>query len=123
MTNTLDLFRDATEGKRRRDAGIARVVSSGSEEWRESARALADRFMATLPLGAEFTGETVRSFLLANTLPEPYHPNVWGATMRSIIGGWRKSGRVTHVGIANAHLASSHARAMLRYRVSSKESP
>jgi len=63
-------------GERLRDAGIARV-SANNDSWMESALAKIERLDFD-----EATGEDFRMLL---ELPEPKHPNAWGALTRTAI--------------------------------------
>lgn len=114
MSKNLDLF--AIEGRRRRDVGIKRVIDAASAAWTLSVQTHADTFLDNLPRGGEFTGETVRLYCEGRSVGEPHHPNAWGAVLRGVYGRWRKAKRITTVGVAVAHLHSSHARMMPRYR-------
>jgi hypothetical protein len=118
-SNNLDLFRmldRAKEGAARRDKGIATVTAAQRAEWSASYVALAERFLSNLPLGGEFSGETLRLFCKSNGLVEPTHPNAWSALARTVITRWRKSKRIAVVGFAHAHDPRSHACSMPRYR-------
>ena len=58
-----------------RDDGIKKVTRSS---WNDNALTQVE----TLPIGWQGTGEDVR---LQLNIPEPHHPNAWGAMIRSAI--------------------------------------
>lgn len=82
-----------------KSAGIAKVLQHNAN-WQESAEAIA------LGLLGEFTSDDIRLACQKAGLPQPKHPNAWGA----VISALAKSGAIVRVGFRNSALKSAHAR-------------
>ena len=124
MTTQRDLLREIldraeaslSDGMRRRDEGIRRVDAAEPESWRRQFAVLAEDFLAMLPTGGEFTGETLRLYAQGKGVGVPHHPNCWPANVAHALRRWKKAERVSEVGDAHAWDPRSHARRMVRYR-------
>ena len=92
-----------------RDEALARVtVNSG--QWMYAARA----FVAmVIPIGWTGTAEEIRLFAYRFGIPEPHHPNVWGALIRGCI----ELGLLNFTGeMRKPKSRKSHARKIQVYR-------
>jgi hypothetical protein len=89
-------------GRDLRDAGIARV-SIGREEWIAKARSTA---VAIAQRAGQVTINDVRKFI---ELPDDYHPNTWGAVLRS--------DAFEPIGFCQATHPSAHARVVRVYKL------
>ena len=105
-----------SDGLALRHEGIRRVDAAESDEWKRNFATLAERFLAMLPIGGEFTGETIRLYCQGRGIGSPHHPNCWPANVSRSLRQWIKAGRVQEVGSAQAWDPRSHARRMVRYR-------
>jgi hypothetical protein len=94
--------------RKRRDRGIKRVLET-EDEFHTSYRALAEKFLNDLPVGAPFTGETLRLYAQSHGVGRPHHPNVWGACASGRVRGWIKAKRVAEKGRTQAQDPKSHA--------------
>lgn len=108
---------DLIEARARRGEGEGLVLEHQGPEWREHYTGCADRFLATREPGSFFMGEDLRVFALRNGLPQPAHPNAWGAMAGSVLRRWLRGGLVAQDGIDHAQSVGSHAHRYVRYRV------
>jgi len=72
-------------GEQRKAAGQALVLENESKEWVERFTFLAKCYLASLPEGALFAMEDVRSYCDTCGLPEPHSHKVWGSLPRVLI--------------------------------------
>lgn len=107
----LDMF----PAKKARDHAL-KQVSENAGTWMDEALAIVSSMRGSwLNEGTDFTGEGLRWYLTrARHLPEPHHPNAWGALIRTAIqrGLLIPTGRFTHM-----TGPKSHARMTQIYRV------
>jgi hypothetical protein len=92
-----------------RDEGIARV-ERGSPKWTHEAR---ERARTLLARPWEGLGEDLRLALLYQGLPQPHHPNCWGALIKWCV----VNGLLVATGdVLNTNDAPSHASYTKVYR-------
>lgn len=101
-------------GEQRKAAGQALVLENESGEWVERFTFLAKCYLASLPEGALFAMEDVRSYCDTCGLPEPHSHKVWGSLPRVLI----KAGLPMVMTDQNrkAHSPRTHAHRVSLYR-------
>ena len=105
--------RPGAEGEKLRDEGISRVTASNGAWSDELFRFFAEVWLPIQAPGFEFIGEAFRRDALAVGLPQPTHPNAWGALFSRI----SRSGLVVDTGrTAKMEAPDSHARRSPVYR-------
>lgn len=112
MMHQLDLFGSGprpvvpppASGETRKLRGIGRVTDHNGE-WLGNVLALVAR-LAILQGRDGFTVEDVRALAERRGLPEPDHPNAWGAAMHVA----RRRGLIREAGYRKATRADAHAR-------------
>jgi hypothetical protein len=107
------------ESRRRRERGMAQVVSNTDPEWKAAVRSLCEAYLAR-PAAARrlFTAEDLREYC-EQVLPQPHHPNAWSANLGGLIRSWKSRGLIEQVGSQEARRPLAHARLMRCYRVAS----
>lgn len=101
---------DLFGGDSGRDEGIRRVKQHTPPEWGEAYRKHVMAWFDRLPEGRCFRGENFRMELIFNhALPQPHHPNVWGAHARSLINTLLQQNRIRTVGLSKALFTKSHS--------------
>lgn len=103
-------------GESLRDEGIERVRRGTPPMWHAMYTSLAAKLFLSLPVGATFSGEDLRLHALAEGLPEPHHPNVWGAAASGYIRAVLHCKMAEPGGTAKATSAKSHAHHYRVYR-------
>ena len=98
-----------TVGEQLRDKGMAAVLDAQRAEWRNLYRALAAQFIARQATGTSFIGEAIRLFAIENGMPQPLHPNAWGAMARTVLNEWLESRIIIQSGIAKSRSKRAHA--------------
>lgn len=82
----LNPFRiDPEEAAQRRNDALRCVCENAGQDWINRTRAVADAFIASLPVGTRFTGETVTLACRNAGVGEPHHHNSWGGVMQGVI--------------------------------------
>lgn len=107
------------ESRRRRERGMAQVVSNTDPEWKAAVKSLCEAYLAR-PAAARrlFTAEDLREYC-EQVLPQPHHPNAWSANLGGLIRSWKSRGLIEQVGSQEARRPVAHARLMRCYRVAS----
>jgi len=102
-----------TSGPALRDKGTERVIEH-NEDWHSMyARFFYTIWLPVVSPNREFMAEEVRADAAEFGIPEPAHPNAWGAAFL----GFVRSGRITRTGcIRNAKDPKSHACLCPTYR-------
>lgn len=72
----IDLF-EAAAAREARDAGIERITATAGH-WTRAARLS----VRAIPYGWTGLGEDIRFKLIRDGLPQPHHPNAWGALIK-----------------------------------------
>lgn len=115
LPRQVDLF----ESRRRRERGMAKVVSNTDPEWKASVRSLCEAYLNRPAVARRlFTAEDLREYC-ENVLPQPHHPNAWSANLGGLIRSWKSRGLIEQVGSQEARRPMAHARLMRCYRVTS----
>ena len=101
-------------GEQRKAEGQALVLENESKEWQERFTFLAKCYLASLPEGALFAIEDLRSYCDTCGLPEPHSHKVWGTLPRVLI----KAGlpMVMTDQTRKAHSPRTHAHRVSLYR-------
>lgn len=102
------------QGRALRDAGEQQVLHFETD-FKSVYRAMAQAWFDALPYGATFTGEIMRLVMQAMRIPEPGHPNAWGAMAGAMLRHWMKAERVHVVGLLQAVTPRSHAHYYRQY--------
>lgn len=108
------LQRDLFEARRRRDDGIARVLTP-EQEWTADYKAIVGDWFTHRPAGHLFTGETLRLVAKYCGIDDPHHHNAWGGAASAVIRAWSKAGLIKVHGWKNATAVKSHARPYREY--------
>jgi hypothetical protein len=106
---------DADIGRNLRDAGME-AVEENSGEWKDLCKQYAHRWFEAQPAETVFTGEIIRLAFQSESLPDPHHPNAWGAVIGGCLRSWLKSNRAAFVGVSPGRDPKAHARLMLTYK-------
>lgn len=104
------------DGEQLRDEGIARVLRNTPPHWQARYDRLAANWFWSLPEGAIFSGEDFRLNALEHGLPEPHHPNSWGACAASYMRAVKQCGFAVELGAHKAVSPRSHAHQYRTYR-------
>jgi hypothetical protein len=104
-------------GRALRDQGME-SVETNSGEWKHIVRGLGETWMARQSVNTTFTGEDIRMFVQSMGVPQPHHPNAWGAVIGGIIRRALKVKDIEVVGIRGSNNPTSHARRVVVYRKS-----
>lgn len=104
----------AKTGEQLRDAGMAQV-SENAGEWRDVARAAAERWFNQLPAGMQFTAEDIRDDI-QSTVGTPHHDNAWSAVLGGRARSWLKNESIVFIGTRTASRPQAHARILRVYR-------
>ncbi len=105
-------------GRQLRDEGIARTIDHQPPDWLMRYRILANRYLESVRVGAQFTGEDLRAHALSHGLEQPSHVNAWSGAARSVLSTWLRDRRVRQDGILQCERPESHARIIRAYRKS-----
>ena len=91
-----------TDGLERKEAGQALVMDNQREHWK---RCVSMVISDLARVGVTFTGDNVRQVAAAKNVPEPHHPNAWGAAISAAAKAKRirKTGRYLPSAIASRH--------------------
>ena len=92
-------------GKDRKAAGIDLVLENEPEAWKDTVYAL---LLDLAYNWHRFTSDDLRADAGARGVPEPHHPNCWGA----VFARAAKAGLIERVGFRHSTLPSCHARAI-----------
>lgn len=87
-------------GLRARNAGAATVLENAGPDWSEEIQGVIATIAGEVP-GLPFTADDVRARAMGRGIPEPHHPNAYGAAMLAAAragiiratGGFRRSER------------------------------
>jgi hypothetical protein len=103
-------------GEDLRDAGIEQVLLSEGH-WRDIYRRTLNAWFIRKPHGFIFTGESLRRVGRFVGMPEPHHPNAWGAMASSMLRQWMRDGEIKLTGkFRLAKSPATHAHAYREYQ-------
>lgn len=108
---------DPEEAARRRDDALRRVCENAGQDWLNRAAAVADAFIAGLPVGTRFTGETVTLACRAAGVGEPHHHNSWGGMMQGVISRAIRQKIIRRCGSSMSEGVGGHRRRYPTYEV------
>ena len=97
-------FLDPEESERRKAEGQRIVTANEREHWKMRIALVIDGLRRR---GLPFTGDDVRERAAARGIPEPHHPNAYGAAMTAAArkGRIQKTGRYVKSSIPSRHAA------------------
>lgn len=111
----IDAF-EPQRGAALKAAGMQSAIDQEHEDWKQEYRLRSTSYVHWLQSGTMFTSEQVRSDVL-RYLPDPHHPNVWGAMFNGCLKAWIKVGWVEFTGqFLDATNSQAHRRAIRLYR-------
>lgn len=94
----MDLF----SGENLKAKGIKQVLANNAD-WQSAVHAVLTQLCQSRET---FTAEDLRKACAAAGIPDPKHPNAWGAAINSA----SKSGLIEQIGHKKNHMSSAHAR-------------
>lgn len=83
--------------------GQDRVLANEHSRWKVDVERVLGQLIAK---GEPFNADDLRRMAVVQAIPEPHHPNCWGA----LIGAASKAKRITMIGIDKNTIPSAHAR-------------
>ena len=95
------------QGRSLKDAGI-KLVLDHAEEWEDQAELAFDWWLESVA-DQQFTMDDFRTFCEEIELPQPHHPNAWGAFTKKV------QSRIHPVGFIESKRPSAHARVIRMY--------
>ena len=96
------------QGKSLKEAGI-KLVLDHAEEWKDQAELAFDWWLESVAQ-QQFTMEDFRTFCEEIELPQPHHPNAWGAFTKKV------QNRLFPVGFIESKRPAAHCRVVRMYQ-------